>query len=207
MVRRISLLALTALFEAALVPAPAQADDDAGIHRTGQFRARSYARWALGDSPSPLLASLDGDRGQRVGGAFFIAPPIAANLELVCRVPHGLAIVFSHAGWFTWIPADGSTDAEIIASANANFAPVTTWVRFDGERVGDRRAIPSRIHRSATCSCRSRPRCSASIETSGRSASTCDAGEKTPLVGRLRGGMCGVVDDVADVGRAAGCVG
>lgn len=138
MPRRISLLALTALFVMALVPAPAHADDDAGIHRTGQFRARTYARWALGASPSPLLASLEGDCGERVGGAFFIAPPIAENLELVCRIPHGLPIVFSHAAWFTFIPADGSTDAEIIAAADAGFTPVTSWVRFDGDRVGVR---------------------------------------------------------------------
>lgn len=138
MSRRISLLALTALFVTALVAAHAVADDDAGIHRTGLHRARTYTRWALGESPSPLLASLEGDCGERVGGAFFIAPPIAENLELVCRVPQGLAIVFSHAAWFTSIPVDGSTDAEIIAAAEAGFAPVTSWVRFGGDRIGVR---------------------------------------------------------------------
>jgi hypothetical protein len=138
MVRRISLLALMVSLMMVVLPAHANAhgDDDVGIHRTGIHRTRTYTRWALGESPSPLLASLEGDCGDVIGGAFFIAPPIAEDLELRCRVPHGRAIVFSHAAWFTSIPADGSNDAEIIAAANAGFAPVLSRVTFDGDRVG-----------------------------------------------------------------------
>jgi hypothetical protein len=138
MIRRISLLALLFCLVTVFLPASAQAGDDAGIHRTGQYRARSYARWALGESPSPLLASLEGDCGGVVDGRFFIAPPIAENLEIWCRVPADTPIVFSHAAWFGWIPADGTTDAEIIAAAEAGFAPVTSWVTYDGDRVGTR---------------------------------------------------------------------
>jgi hypothetical protein len=137
MVRRISLLALFVSLVTVVLPASAHADD-AGIHRTGQYRARTYSRWALGASPSPLLASLEGQCGGVVGGRFFIAPPIAENLELWCDVPAGSPIVFSHAAWFTFIPADGSTDAEIIAAADAGFAPVSSGVSFDGDRVGTR---------------------------------------------------------------------
>ncbi|MGZ8631695.1 MAG: hypothetical protein ACXWZF_12130 [Actinomycetota bacterium] len=136
MVRRISLLVLmVSLLMVAAIPARAGV---AGIHRTHQHRAREYSRWALGSSPSPLLASLEGPCGGVVGGRFFIAPPIAENLELWCDVPAGTPIVFSHAAWFTFIPADGSTDAEIIAAADAGFAPVSSWVTFDGDRVGTR---------------------------------------------------------------------
>ena len=136
MARRLFLLvSLVCLVLMAAPPAHASADAD-DWHRTGTFRARSLARWALGSSPSPLLASLEGDCGGVVGNAFFIAPPIAEDLELRCRVPSGTAIVFSHAAWFTFIPADGTTDAEIIAAADAGFDPVLSRVTFDGERVG-----------------------------------------------------------------------
>ena len=135
MIRRISLLGLmVSLVMVAVVPA--RAGDDAGIHKTGQYRARAYARWALGEGPSPLLLALEGDCGDVVDGRFFIAPPIAKDLEIWCRVPADTPIVFSHAGWFTWIPVDGDTDAEIIAAAEGNFALVTSWVRYDGDRVG-----------------------------------------------------------------------
>jgi hypothetical protein len=142
MARRVALLALLVTFVLAVATPPLAAhssDDDVRIHRTRQYHARNYARWALGESPSPLLASLEGDCGDVVERRFYIAPPIEQELELRCRVRHGLPIVFSHAGWFTSIPADGSTDAEIIAAANAGFATIVeSWVRFDGERVGVR---------------------------------------------------------------------
>jgi hypothetical protein len=136
MARRLFQIALTVCL-VVVASAPSQAAAGAGdFHRTGQHRARTFTRWALGSSPSPLLAALEGDCGAVVGNAFFIAPPIAENLELRCHVPSGKAIVFSHAAWFTAIPFDGSTDAEIIAAANAGFDPVTSWVKFDGDRVG-----------------------------------------------------------------------
>ncbi len=134
MVRRISFLALmVSLLMVATMPARAGV---AGIHRTHQFRAREYSRWALGSSPSPLLASLEGACGAVVDGRFFIAPPIAEDLELWCDVPADTPIVFSHAAWFTFSPADGTTDAELVAAADAGFAPVSSWVKFDGDRVG-----------------------------------------------------------------------
>ena len=136
MVRRLFLIVVIVCFVVVgAAPAHASADAD-DFHRTGLPRAQRLTRWALGSSPSPLLAALEGDCGSRVGNAFFIAPPIAENLELRCRVPSGVAIVFSHAAWFTAIPFDGSTVAEISAAANAGFDPVSSWVRFDGERVG-----------------------------------------------------------------------
>lgn len=136
MTRRLLLLAMmVCLVLVSAVPAQAGADSD-DLQRTGLTRARSLARWALGESPSPLLAAFEGDCGDRVGNAFFLAPPIAENIELRCRVPLGTAIVFSHAAWFASIPADGSTDAEIIAVANEGFDPVSSWVTFDGHRVG-----------------------------------------------------------------------
>jgi hypothetical protein len=137
MVQRIWLLALIVSLVTVVPPASAHADD-AGIHRTGQYRARTYSRWALGASPSPVLASLEGQCGGVVDGRFFIAPPIAEDLELWCDVPADTPIVFSHAAWFTFVPADGSTDAQIIAAADAGFAPVTSRVRFDGDRIGTR---------------------------------------------------------------------
>ena len=137
MVRRIWLLALIVSLVTVVLPASAHADD-AGIHRTGLYRARTYSRWALGASPSPVLASLEGQCGGVVDGRFFIAPPIAEELELWCHVPADTPIVFSHAAWFTFVPADGSTDAQIIAAADAGFAPVSSWVRFDGARIGTR---------------------------------------------------------------------
>ncbi len=136
MIRRLLLLASIGCFVVGgAVPAHADADGD-DLHKTGLTRARSLARWALGEGPSPLLMAFEGDCGDRVGNAFFLAPPIGQDMELRCRVPLDTAIVFSHAAWFTTIPADGSTDAQIIAAANAGFDPVSSWVTFDGERVG-----------------------------------------------------------------------
>lgn len=136
MTRRLFLLAtMVCLVMVSTVPAQADAESD-DLHRTGLTRARSLARWALGESPSPLLSAFEGDCGDRVGNAFFLAPPIGQDMELRCRVPLDTAIVFSHAAWFTTIPADGSTDAEIIAAANDGFDPVSSWVTFDGDRVG-----------------------------------------------------------------------
>jgi hypothetical protein len=136
MARR-SLLLVSMVCLVVVSAVPARADDD-GIHRTGIGRARTLTRWALGDSSNPLVAALEGDCGAVVDGRFFMAPPIVENLEVTCRVRHGLPIVFSHAAQFTWIPAYGTTDAEIIAAADALFTPITSWVRFDGDRVGVR---------------------------------------------------------------------
>jgi hypothetical protein len=134
--RRLFLIASIACFMVVSV-APSHAGADADdLHRTALHRTRTFTRWALGSSPSPLLEALEGDCGSVVGNAFFIAPPIAEGLDLRCRVPRGKAIVFSHAAWFTSVPADGSTDAQIIAAANAGFAPVRSRVTFDGHRVG-----------------------------------------------------------------------
>jgi hypothetical protein len=133
MARRISLIALTVLFVVALAPAPAQADD-AGIHRTGQpgtdlceVGARRITE------PAPRVARR---RLWPTGRTSLLHRPSDRRAPRA-RVPYParLPIVFSHAAWFTWIPADGSTDAEIIAAAEAGFTPVTTWVRFDGDRV------------------------------------------------------------------------
>src|SRR5687767_10580088 len=105
MTRRLFLLAtMVCLVMVSTVPAQAGAESD-DLHRTGLTRARSLARWALGGSPSPLLSAFEGDCGDRVGNAFFLAPPIGQDMELRCRVPLDTAIVFSHAAWFTTIPA------------------------------------------------------------------------------------------------------
>lgn len=139
MLRRTSFIAiLTFVTLASMIPAAAaDGRDDADVHRTKRYHARSYARWVLGDGSAPPLASLEGDCGAIVRGRFYIAPPIDRGLELTCRVRHGLPIVFSHAGWFTSIPADGDTDAQIVAAARAGFATIVdSWVLLDGERVG-----------------------------------------------------------------------
>lgn len=136
MVRRVCFSALLfSVTVAALLPTPALADD-ADVHRTGTYYARAYTRWGLGASPSPLLGAIEGTTcGEVYEGRFFMVPPPILGLDLRCRVPHGSPIVFSHAGAFTFIPHDGDTDAEIIAEADALFAPVISWARLDGEPV------------------------------------------------------------------------
>lgn len=141
MVRRfkpfiVALLA-AALFSLGALPGSAHpgAHHGLGIYRPSVPLARTYTRWALGASPSPLFGALEGACGAVMGNDFFIAPPIAEGIDVRCAVPRGKRIVFSHAAWFTFIPLDGTTDAEIIAAADAGFTPLTSWVRLDGHPV------------------------------------------------------------------------
>jgi hypothetical protein len=110
-----------------------------GSSAFGRSRAawgQEWGRWALGDSSDPLIASLtEGHCGDLVDGAFFMVPPIDVGVEVDCDVPLGTPIVFSHAAFFGWIPADGDTDEEIIASANVGFAPDSSEVTVDGRAV------------------------------------------------------------------------
>ena len=86
--------------------------------------AKAWSQWAFGDASNPLIASLsDGDCGDLIGGVFYLAAPIDAGLTFDCDVPVGTPIVLTHAGFFTTIGVDGTTDAEIEAAAIAAFAP------------------------------------------------------------------------------------
>jgi hypothetical protein len=91
-----------------------------------------WGNWVLGDASDPMLT---GACGEVVGRAFLMVAPVALDEEVDCDVPAGMPIVFSHAGFFAWIPVDGSDDTEIEAASAAGFAPDSSSVTIDGEAV------------------------------------------------------------------------
>jgi hypothetical protein len=98
--------------------------------------AQAWGQWAFGDASNPLIASLDGDCGDLVGGAYFMVAPIDVGLEFDCAVPVGTPIVVTHAGSFGWIGADGETDAELVADVRADFGdPPVNHLSLDGRAL------------------------------------------------------------------------
>jgi hypothetical protein len=97
------------------------------FQRVGQF--------FLGDAANPLIAGLEGDCGQVIGGVFFMTAPIDVGVELDCEVPVGTAIVLSHAGYFATLGVEGDTDEELQAAVEAGFVVTSNTLTLDGAAV------------------------------------------------------------------------
>jgi hypothetical protein len=105
-------------------------------------RGHSYQEWMrlvgqffLGNASNPLIAGLEGDCGELIGGAFFMAAPIDVGVEFECEVPVGTPVVLSHAGFFTTEGIEGDTDAELLAAAEAGFTFISNSLTIDGTDI------------------------------------------------------------------------
>jgi hypothetical protein len=93
---------------------------------------RMVGQFYLGDSSNPLFAALEGDCGELIDGAFFMAAPIDVGVELDCNVPAGTPIVLSHAGAFATKGIDGETDQELVDIATTGFMTSANELTLDG---------------------------------------------------------------------------
>jgi hypothetical protein len=105
-------------------------------------RGHSYQEWMrvvgqffLGDASNPLIAGLEGDCGELIGGVFVMAGPIDVGVEFDCDVPVGTPILLSHAGLFATEGIDGDTDAELAAVAKAGFTYTSNSLSVDGRPI------------------------------------------------------------------------
>ena len=129
MAAMLTIVPATASSAAATLPFtshPYGASYETWLQRVGQFY--------LGDASNPLIAGLDGDCGEMIGGVFYLAAPIALDQEFNCDVRVGTPIVLSHAGWFATEGIDGDTDAELEAAAGT-FPVVRSELSVDGHEV------------------------------------------------------------------------
>lgn len=97
-----------------------------------QLQQRYFA-WMFGSSTNPLLA--DNFCGELVGGEFMLTAAIESGVERSCTVPFGVPVIASPAGCFDWFPIGSLTDAQVIATRDADCPPsVFTEVtaRLDG---------------------------------------------------------------------------
>ncbi len=124
--RRLALL--VAVLAITLVGSSLPAHAGAVLPYASRPYGHSYSSWLqmvgqfyLGDASNPLFAGLEGDCGQLMDGAFFMAAPIDVGLEFACDVPVGTPIVLSHAGFFATKGVDGESDEELQAIVEAGF--------------------------------------------------------------------------------------
>jgi hypothetical protein len=115
---------------AAKAPTVPAASSAFGMSRSAWTQV--WGNYVLGDPSDPMLTGLC---GKVIGKAFLMVAPVALDEEVDCDVPAGMPIVFAHAGFFAWIPVDGSNDAEIEAASVAGFAPDSSSVTVDGAAV------------------------------------------------------------------------
>ena len=138
--RRLALL--TAVLAITLVGSALPAHAGAVLPYGSRPHGHSYPSWLrmvgqfyLGDASNPLFAGLEGDCGELVNGAFFMAAPIDVGLEFECEVPTGTPIVLSHAGFFATQGIDGETDEELRVIAQAGFTYTSNSLSLDGRAL------------------------------------------------------------------------
>lgn len=98
---------------------------------------QAYMQWVLGDSDGPIFSD---NCGTTSGGAYLVTPPTDSLGERHCQVPRGSMIVVAPAISWSWIPAWGSNDDEIIADADATFGLrdfSNAWLDGRALRLGD----------------------------------------------------------------------
>jgi hypothetical protein len=83
---------------------------------------KAWLAWAFGSDTNPLFDSTL--CGEMVGNRFFLNATIVPLMEVDCEIEHGVPLVATPGGGVDWKSSDATTNKELLASRDADFATV-----------------------------------------------------------------------------------